>query len=74
MVKDKLLTNSYAKIRKNNLSTMSNGLISAQEDRHWDYCCGIHGAARARKGVKKATSAYRRRNDKEVIKQSMEEL
>lgn len=35
---------------------------------------GIHGAARARKGLKHATSACRRRNDLEVIAAEVEEM
>lgn len=39
-----------------------------------DRQCGIHGAARARKGLKHATSACRRRNDLEVIAAEVEEM
>lgn len=33
----------------------------------YDHCCGIHGAARERKGIKKGTSAARRRYDKALL-------
>ncbi len=33
----------------------------------YDHCCGIHGAMRERRGIKKGTSAARRRNDKAII-------
>ena len=33
----------------------------------YDHCCGIHGAARERKGIKKGTSAARRRYGKQLI-------
>ena len=36
-----------------------------------DHCCGIHGAARERKGIKKGTSAARRRYEKELIDQEL---
>jgi hypothetical protein len=40
----------------------------------YDHCCGIHGAARERKGIKRGTSAARRRHDKEVIEREMAAL
>lgn len=55
---------------KKNSSRMSNTLPSSESIRHYDWCRGIHGAARNRRGIKRGTSAARRRNDKEVIKQS----
>lgn len=57
---------------KNNDASMTNSLPSAEEiARCQDMTNGIHGAAKIRKGIKKATSAARRRNDKEIIKSEM---
>ncbi len=36
-----------------------------------DHCCGIHGAARERKGIKKGTSSARRRLSKEIIQNAL---
>lgn len=63
----------YSRVAKN-AATMANTLPSTQSMRHFDNCCGIHGAARRRKGEKRGTSAARRRFDKEVIKEVCEEL
>jgi len=38
-----------------------------------DQCRGIHGAMRERRGAKKATSSARRRHDKNIIVQALEE-
>jgi hypothetical protein len=57
-----------------NPGSMSNSLPSTQEMRHFDHCCGIHGAARARKGAKHGASVSRRCNDKEIIKSLTEEM
>jgi len=54
-------------------ASMCNCLMSSQDAKSYDQCCGIHGAMRERRGAKKATSAARRRNDKIVIRQSLEE-
>lgn len=53
--------------------SMHNGLTSTQDARHWDYCNGIHGAARARRSAKRATSAARRRLEKLEIQAALEE-
>jgi hypothetical protein len=37
----------------------------------YDHCCGIHGAARERKGIKHGTVTARRRWDKTVIQQAL---
>ena len=55
------------------VSSMANSLPSSQATKRMDNCCGIHGAAKARKGAKKATSAARRRNDKRIIKTALED-
>jgi hypothetical protein len=52
--------------RANHSMSMSNGLLSSEALRHQDNCCGIHGAARARAGVKKATVHLARRLGKEI--------
>lgn len=56
----------------NNSATMSNGLPSTQERKHWDHCCGIHGAARERKGIKRGTSAARRRYEKKLVEYELD--
>ena len=60
---------------EHNDATMANTLESSKEltRQGWDACCGIHGHARARKGIKRGTSAARRRHDKNVIEQNPEE-
>lgn len=60
------------RVRANDAS-MHNGLMSTQDLKSYDQCCGIHGAMRERRGAKKATSAARRRNDKLVIEKALEE-
>lgn len=40
----------------------------------YDHCCGIHGAARERAGLKHSRVTARRRYEKELIKQEMESL
>lgn len=61
-----------AKIRHND-RFMQGNLASSEEMKALDCCCGIHGAARHRKGIKHATVTARRRNDKEIIRQEQEE-
>lgn len=51
-----------------NAATMSNSLPSTESERHMDNCCGIHGAARRRKGIKRGTVAARRRLDKQIVR------
>lgn len=51
--------------------SMYNGLESTQAMKHFDHCCGIHGAARLRAGIKHARVTRRRRNDKIVIKEEL---
>ena len=57
---------------KQNSASMANTLPSTHVLKHYDHCCGIHGAARERNGIKNGTSAARRRNDKDVILQEIE--
>lgn len=68
---------SFVKVKgrvlKNDQS-MHNNIASSERVKHWDWVRGIHGAARARKGAKKATSAFRRRNDKSLIRKALEEI
>ena len=40
----------------------------------YDHCCGIHGAARERKGMKHGTVCARRRHDAEVIAEALAEV
>jgi hypothetical protein len=57
---------------KNNPNSMSGDtLFSAQEMKIYDHCCGIHGAARERKGAKHGASTYRRRLDKELVTEEL---
>jgi hypothetical protein len=58
---------------KHNDASMSGHLPSTQEMKAYDHCCGIHGAARERKGIKKGTASARRRHDKAVIRDSQDE-
>lgn len=59
---------------KNNDSRMGNSLPKTIELNMYDHCCGIHGAARERKGIKKGTNAARRRYEKEIIRSYIDEL
>ena len=54
-----------------NSATMANTLPSSEFMKGYDQCCGIHGAARARRGIKKATSAARHRVCKKIIREEM---
>lgn len=56
-----------------NDSTMANTLMRTRDLKRMDQCRGIHGAMKERRGAKKATSAARRRHDKKVIIQSLED-
>jgi len=60
------------RVRRNDAS-MHNGLLSTAFMKGWDQCCGIHGAARERRGAKKATSAARRRHEKALIRKMLDE-
>lgn len=40
----------------------------------WGHCCGIHGAARERAGIKHGRVTARRRLEKELIQKEMDEL
>jgi len=62
-----------ARVRLND-SSMDNGLMSTEDSKAFDHCCGIHGAMRERRSAKRATSAARRRHDKVVIQQALEEI
>lgn len=57
-----------------NSATMANTLPSSESVKRRDKCCGIHGAARERKGIKDGTSSARRRYDKRIILLSLEEI
>ena len=59
--------------RKNDRS-MHNILPSSEEVKRYDNCCGIHGAARWRAGVKHGTRSKARIHDKEVILRDLEEF
>ena len=54
------------KHRAHHPTSMSNGLLSSEALRHEDNCRGIHGAAKARAGVKKATVHLSRRLGKKI--------
>lgn len=58
---------------QHNDETMANTLPKAK---FWpsDNCRGIHGAAKTRAGIKHGTVCARRRHDKEVINQELEEI
>jgi hypothetical protein len=58
---------------KYNDATMSNTLLSTQELKEYDHCCGIHGAMRERRGAKKATSNARRRHSKKLIEKGLQD-
>jgi hypothetical protein len=60
--------------RANHPTSMSNGLLSSEAMRHYDNCRGIHGAAKARSGVKKATVHLSRRLGKRVVRDEKEKL
>ena len=48
-------------------TSMSNGLLSSEAMRHYDNCRGIHGAAKARSGVKRATVHLARRLGRKAL-------
>lgn len=59
-----------------NDASMANGLPSTAEIRRggWDYYCGVHGIMRERRGIKRGTSAARRRHDKQVVRDHLEQM
>ena len=59
-------------VEQNDASMDKRTMPEAERSKGWDYCCGIHGAARNRKGTKRGTSAARRRYDKRVIREQSE--
>jgi hypothetical protein len=63
----------YERVERN-AASMVGPLPSTQSVRHRDWCCGIHGAARHRKGIKRGTSAARRRFEKVVIQRELADL
>lgn len=63
----------YKRIVKNG-ATMANTLPSSESEKRRDNCCGIHGAARKRRGIKRGTSAARRRHEKDLIAQEYEQV
>ena len=64
---------SYKRVL-HNPGTMANTLPSTQELKGFDHCCGIHGAMRERRGIKHGTSAARRRVDKLILAQELQEM
>lgn len=56
-----------------NAASMKGDLPSTEVLKGYDHCCGIHGAARKRRGIKKGTSAARRRLERELIRKELEE-
>lgn len=62
----------FTRISKN-AATMANTLPSSESTKRDDNCCGIHGAARKRKGIKSGTSSARRRFEKQLIENEMSE-
>lgn len=56
-----------------NAGSMSGKLASTRQMMIYDNCCGIHGAARDRRGMKRGKSAARRRNDLAVIREAVAE-
>lgn len=73
-VKDRPATTDVNERVALNDASMANHLMTTEylKGRH-DMTCGIHGAAKERKGAKKATSAARRRHEKTLIKKLAEE-
>lgn len=53
---------------KKSASSMYNTLPSSESLRHHDWCHGIHGAARWRRGIKKGTSTARRVLEKKELR------
>lgn len=51
---------------------MGRKLPSSESIKHFDFCGGIHGAARARRGVKKARNDVRRCQDR-LLERNYEE-
>lgn len=66
------LADVKGRVAKND-GTMANTLMSTKDLKAYDHTCGIHGAARERRGAKKATSAARRRHEKTLIKKLEDE-
>lgn len=62
----------YQECQKNDAS-MSGNLPSSQFLKRYDHCCGIHGAARKRKGFKRGKNAARRRFEKRLINDILNE-
>ena len=62
----------YVKARASETS-MANSLPSSQSTKRMDNCRGIHGSAKKRKGAKHATVTARRRIEKELIKDQLED-
>ena len=59
----------------NNPRSMANSLPSSEWlVKVWgaDFCCGIHGAMRWRRGAKKGASTQRRRQGRDVIERELD--
>ena len=57
-----------------NDASMESSMMSTDWMKGADWCRGIHGAARARRGTKRGTSAARRRHEKKIIAEMVEEM
>lgn len=57
-----------------NENSMANTLPSSESTKRDDQCCGIHGAARRRKGAKHGAICALRRHSKKVIQEGLEEV
>ena len=61
-------------VSKNPRSMSGKELPSTDYLKTFDHCCGIHGAARERKGLKHAKVTARRRVDKEIVEEELSQL
>lgn len=61
--------NKYVQVHP---GSMSGHLKSTNELKMYDHCCGIHGAARERRGLKHARITALRRQAKREIENSIE--
>lgn len=52
-------------------SSMENNLPSSEDWKNYEQCSGNRSGEKKRKGIKKATSAARRRNDKKIISENL---
>ncbi len=68
------MSNGLCKEVAKSPGSMNGELPSTRSRKRYDHCCGIHGAARERKGIKHARTTANRRYAKLLIEEELNEV